>query len=324
MEILKKVKREPQNAIREAGESIRGSQIKPAGLFYLSVVYIIWGSTYLAIRVAVREGSGFPPLTMGMRRFLLAGGLLLLWAALRKKPIRPTREEIVVLSISGLLLWTGGNGLVMWAEQRAGSGLAALIVASVPIWAALIETMIDRRVPSLRLILALLVGFVGIGVLGVPTLRSGTRADGLAVVALMGASASWAIGSVLQSRRPVTLSPQVSAGYQSLIGGMGFALLVFIFHEPRPTPALEAWVAWGYLVVFGSLLAFTSYVQTLRLLPINVAMTHAYVNPVIAVVLGAVILREPITIWTIGGAVMVILGVVAVFRERYMRNKYGS
>jgi drug/metabolite transporter (DMT)-like permease len=256
-----------------------------------------------------------------MMRFLLAGGLLLLWAALRKMPIRPSREEIFVLSSSGLLLWTGGNGLVMWAEQRAGSGLAALIIASVPIWAALIETLIDRRVPSLRLILALLVGFVGIGMLGVPTLRSGTRADGLAVVALMGASASWAIGSVLQSRRPVTLSPQVSAGYQSLIGGMGFALLVFIFHEPRPTPVLEAWVAWGYLVVFGSLLAFTSYVQTLRLLPINVAMTHAYVNPVIAVMLGAVILGEPITTWTIGGAVMVILGVAAVFRDRYMRNK---
>jgi drug/metabolite transporter (DMT)-like permease len=324
MEIIKKVKSEPQNAIREVGESIHGSQIKPAGLFYLSVVYIIWGSTYLAIRVAVREGSGFPPFTMGMMRSLLAGVLLLLWAALRKMPIRPSREEILVLVSSGLLLWTGGNGLVMWAEQRVGSGLAALIVASVPIWAVLIEILIDRRAPSLRLIFALLIGFAGIGLLGVPTLRSGTRADGLAVVALMGASASWAFGSVLQSKRPVTLSPQVSASYQSIIGGMGLALLMIVFREPRPTPALEAWVAWGYLVVFGSLLGFTSYVQALRLLPINVAMTYAYVNPVIAVMLGAVILKEPITVWTIGGAVMVILGVAGVFRDRYMRNKHGS
>jgi len=319
-----KAKSDPQNESRKVGVPAQDSRVKSAGLFYLSVVYIIWGSTYLAIRVAVREGSGFPPFTMGMMRLFLAGVLLLLWAALRKMPIRPSREEILVLVSSGLLLWTGGNGLVMWAEQRAGSGLAALIVASVPIWAALVETLIDRRVPSLRLVFALLIGFAGIGVLGVPTLRSGTRADGLAVVALMGASASWALGSVLQSKRPVTLSPQVSAGYQSLIGGMGFALLVFVFREPRPTPTHEAWVAWGYLVVFGSLLAFTSYVQALRLLPINVAMTYAYVNPVIAVMLGAVILGEPITAWTISGAVMVILGVVGVFRDRYMRNKHGS
>ena len=322
MEKIKKIKSEPQNAIGEVGESICGSQIKPAGLFYLSVVYVIWGSTYLAIRVAVREGSGFPPFTMGTMRLLLAGVLLLLWATLRKMPIRPSKDEILVLVSSGLLLWTGGNGLVMWAEQRAGSGLAALVVASVPIWAALVETLIDRRVPSLRLIFALLIGFVGIGVLGVPTLLSGTRADGLAVVALIGASVSWALGSVLQSKRPVTLSPQVSASYQSLVGGMGLALLVFVFREPRPTPTLEAWVAWGYLVVFGSLLAFTSYVQALHLLPVNVAMTYAYVNPVIAVILGAVILREPITAWMIGGAVMVILGVAGVFRDRYMRNKH--
>jgi len=319
-----KAKSDPQNVASKVGVPAQDTQIKPAGLFYLTIVYIIWGSTYLAIRVAVREGSGFPPFTMGMMRLLLAGVLLLLWAALRKMPIRPSREEILVLVSSGLLLWTGGNGLVMWAAQRAGSGLSALIVASAPIWAALVETLIDRRVPSLRLVFALLIGFAGIAVLGVPTLRSGTRADGLAVVALMGASASWSIGSVLQSRRPVTLSPQVSASYQSLIGGMGFALLMFVFREPRPTPILEAWVAWGYLVVFGSLLAFTSYVQTLRLLPINVAMTYAYVNPVIAVILGAVILREPITAWTFGGAVMVILGVVGVFRDRYMRNKHGS
>jgi len=315
---------DPQNESRKVGIPAQDSMVKSAGLFYLTVVYIIWGSTCLAIRVAVREGSGFPPFTMGMMRLLLAGALLLLWAVLRRLPIRPSRKEIFVLTSSGLLLWMGGNGLIMWAEQRAGSGLAALIVASVPIWTALIETLIDRRVPSLRLVLALLVGFVGIGILGVPTLRSGTRADGLAVVALIAASTSWALGSVLQSRLPVTLSPQVSASYQSLIGSMGLALLVFVFHEPRPTPALEAWVAWGYLVVFGSLLGFTSYVQTLRLLPINVAMTYAYVNPVIAVVLGAVILREPITAWTIGGAVMVILGVAGVFRDRYMRNKHGS
>jgi len=319
-----KAKSDRQNVASKVGVPAQDTQIKPAGLFYLTIVYIIWGSTYLAIRVAVRGGSGFPPFTMGMMRLMLAGVLLLLWAILRRQPIRPSRGEIFILASSGLLLWTGGNGLIMWAEQRADSGLAALIVASVPIWTALIENLLDRHVPSPRLVLALLVGFAGIGVLSAPTLHSGTRADALAVVALMGASASWAIGSVLQSRRPVKLSPPVSASYQSLVGGMGLALLMIVFREPRPTPVLEAWVAWGYLVVFGSLLAFTSYVQTLRLLPINLAMTYAYVNPVIAVILGTVILGEPITAWTISGAVMVILGVAGVFRDRYLRNKHGS
>lgn len=155
-----KAKGDPQNESGKVGVPAQNSRVKSAGLFYLSVVYIIWGSTYLAIRVAVREGSGFPPFTMGMTRLFLAGVLLLLWAVLRKMPIRPSREEILVLVSSGLLLWTGGNGLVMWATQHANSGLAALIVASAPIWAALIETLINRRVPSLRLVSRCLLGLL--------------------------------------------------------------------------------------------------------------------------------------------------------------------
>jgi drug/metabolite transporter (DMT)-like permease len=316
-----RIKDETQSEVVLVDQVAKNARLNPTGLFYLSLVYVIWGSTYLAIRVAVREGAGFPPFTMGLTRVLLAGIILLLWAMFRRMSILPSRRELLVLGGSGLFLWTGANGLVAWAEQRADSGLAALIIASTPIWVALIDTFLDRRLPSLRLALALTVGFAGIGVLSLPTLRSGTEADAWAILALLTASVSWSAGSILQSRVKVTVSPQVSAGYQSLIGAVGFLLLIVLFHEPKPLPTTEAWLAWGYLVIFGSLIAFTSYVQALRLLPISITMTYAYVNPVIAVMLGAVILGEQITLWTILGAILVMLGVAGVFRDRYDRNR---
>jgi drug/metabolite transporter (DMT)-like permease len=146
----------------------------------------------------------------------------------------------------------------------------------------------------------------------------------LAVLALLGAPITWSAGSVLQSRRAVSLAPQVSAGYQSLLGGLGFLILVLVFREPKPAPTNQAWLAWGYLILFGSVIAFTSFVQMLRLLPMSIAMTYAYVNPVIAVFLGALILGEPITFWTISGAVLVILGVAGVFRDRSMRTRLAA
>ncbi|MBW8010379.1 MAG: EamA family transporter [Chloroflexi bacterium] len=291
--------------------------ITPAGLFHLLVVYIVWSSTYLAIRIAVREGSGFPPFSMALMRVTVAGSLLLLWGRLTHRRVRLTRREFALLAASGLLLWTGGNGLVTWAEQRSASSLAALIVASISIWVAIIEAILDRRAPSRLFAGSLLLGFSGIGVLTVPSLQSGDPADTLSILALLGATFTWALGSVLQSRKPVELSARVSAGYQMLFGGIGFLILVLITNEPLPTPTTEAWLAWGYLVLIGGALAFTSYVTALRLLPTNIVMTYAYVNPVLAVILGWWILGESITIWTIAGTTLVLLGVASVFRDRY-------
>ena len=307
------------------GQSPSDKPTNPTSYFHLGVVYIVWGSTYLAIRVAVREGSGFPPFTMGLMRACAAGGILLLWAWMRKQRIRPTKAEWGTLIGSGLLLWTMANGLVMWAEQRADSSLTALLVAAMPIWTVIIEAIIDRRMPSARLVAALLVGFSGIGLLAAPSLMTEVRADLLSTIALIIAPLCWAIGSVLQARRPVNLDPRVSSSYQILIGGSGFLFLALLFKEPFPTPNLEAWLAWGYLVTFGSLLAYTSFVTVLGLLPMNVVMTYGYVNPVIAVILGWLILREEITLWTVGGSVLVLLGVAGVFRDRYGKgNKQTS
>jgi drug/metabolite transporter (DMT)-like permease len=255
---------------------------------------------------------------MGLMRMVAAGALLLIWARIRGERLLPSRKEWPVLIGSGLLMWPVANGLVNWSEQYADSGIAALTVASAPIWSALIEAILDRRPPSGRLVLSLLVGFAGIGLLSAPSLIQGATADVLAILALLFASFCWSGGSILQSRRQVRLSPRVSSGYQHLIGGAGFSLIVMLLREPRPTPTTDAWLAWGFLVIFGSFVAFTAFVVALQRLPIRVTMTYAYVNPVFAVILGAIILGETITLWTIGGAIFVLLGVAGVFRDRYL------
>lgn len=300
----------------------KDSKLTVRKLSPLFIVYLVWGCTYLAIRVAVREGSGFPPFSLAAFRYLPAALILLAASALRHQRMKPTPQEWGTLILSGVLMLGGGNGLVTWSEQHADSGLAALLVAAVPIWAMLIEATVDRRRPSVLLIFALLVGFGGIALLAVPGMVSGGRADVLSVVGLLTAGFSWALGSFLQTRRPVHLDPIVSAGYQMLIGGLTLLLIAVVSGEPRPTPSTEAWLAWLFLMLFGSVITHTAYIISLKTLPIQIAVTYTYVNPVIAVLLGWLVLDETITWWTIGGMVLILLGVMGVFRERY-KNQSG-
>lgn len=298
--------------------SNKTSSITFINLLPLLIVYIVWGSTYLAIRFGVRQGSGFPPLSMGAARFSIAGLILLGWSALRKKRIWPHKDEWLTLILAGGLLLVGGNGLVMYAEQSADSSLAALLVGAVPIWTILIESVLKREKPSLALVVSVLVGFTGVGLLAAPSLMSGASAEILPVLALLGAGFSWALGSSRQARKPVQLDPIVSSTYQMLVGGVGFVVLALLNGEGIPKNAApEAWLALAYLVLFGSVLAYTAYVTTLKTLPINIVMTYTYVNPVIAVILGWLFLQEEITGWTIGGMTFILLGVAGVFRQRY-------
>jgi drug/metabolite transporter (DMT)-like permease len=298
------------------------SALDPVGLANLLVVYVIWSSTYLAIRIAVREGAGFPPFTMAFMRAIVAGIILLAFSMLRKERVRLTRQELITIAISGILLWVGGNGLVTFAEQRAESGLAALLVAASPIWAALLEAIIDRKMPSTQLMFALLIGFGGIALLTAPALLTGVEADTIAVLALIAAPLTWATGSVLQARRPVKIEPRVSSAYQMLFGAAVFVILILATNEPLPTPTVSAWWAWIYLTVVGSLFAFTAYVVALRRLPTRIVMTYAYVNPVLAVLLGYFVLGEVITVWTIAGSALVLLGVTGVFRGRMSQGRH--
>ena len=290
------------------------------GLAHLAIVCVIWGSTYLAIRLAVREGGGIPPFALGAMRVLVAGSVLLGWGAARRMRIRLKRAEWITLAVAGLLMWLGGNGLVNWGEQRADSSYAALLVASVPIWGAALDALLDRRRPSWWLVLSLFVGFAGVGLLTAPRLIHAGGADAISILALLIAPIAWAAGSILQLRRPVGVTPLVGAAYLHLFGAVGFVVLFLATGEPIPRPSAEAWGALAYLIVAGSIISFTSYIRALHLLPTSVAMTYAYVNPVIAVILGSILLKEPITPPILGGMALILVGVWGVFRERRGRR----
>ncbi len=295
-----------------------------AGLLSLFVLYVVWGSTYLAIRVAVREGAGWGPFWLGAARVLVAAAVLFGINALRGVRLKPTRGELGLLVATGLLLWVGGNGAVLWAEQRVDSGLAALIVGTMPIWVAAMEAVIDRRPPTLRLSASLAVGFAGLAVLSYPLLRQGARGDLWGVLAVVFAAVSWGFGSILLNRRPISMDLIVVSAWQQLIGLVGFVVLALAVGEGRPHPTAEAWAAWMYLVIFGSLLAFSCFVHAVKVLPTTVVMTYAYVNPAIAVVLGWLILSEPITGYTLAGMTLIIAGVLGVFRDKSRRSAGAS
>lgn len=286
------------------------------GLAHLAVVYVVWGSTYLAIRVCVREDAGFPPFAMAFMRVAVASVILLGWAYLRRERIAIDRRELGLLAGTGALLWLGGNGLVTVAEQHVDSGLAALMVAAMPIWAELIAMVLDRRLPSWRSAGSVLLGFLGVAVLSWPVLRAGTRADALGLVALLGAPFFWALGSIWLQRRRPDLGVLAISGWQQFLGGGVLLAMALATGEPLPRPSGEAWLAWGYLVSFGSILAFTSYMATIRRLPYRVVVTYTYANPVIAVFLGWLVLDESVTIWTLAGAALVVAGVAGVFANR--------
>jgi len=288
-----------------------------SGLLSLFVVYVVWGSTYLAIRYAVREGSGFPAFWMAGSRVLLGGGILLLIAVLSRQSLRMTRGAWTATAISAVLMWNGGNGLVTWAEQRIPSGYAALVIGTTPLWGVLIESFLHKRRPSRRSVLSLLIGFAGLAILTLPMLHLDQPVAWAYLAALVLAPVSWSLGSAYQQRKRLTQPIIVSSAYQQLVAGVVFIMLALATREPWPQPTAEAWWAWGYLVLFGSVLAFTAYVTALRALPLSVVMTYAYVNPVIAVFLGWLLLHEAITWHTLAGTALILGGIAVLFHERF-------
>ena len=290
------------------------------GLLNLVIVYLVWGSTYLFIRVAVREGSGFPPFTMAASRVLCAAAILFPLAWLLKHRLSVSARELRLLAMSGLLLWFGGNGMVTWAERHADSGYAALIIGTTPIWAVILESILNREIPSPFLMVSLLVGFTGLGVLVWPVLQKGVTADFTCTIALLIAAVLWPAGSLMLQRSPPKSTSVVVAAYQQFFGGLGLLAAMALTAEPWPQPSPSAWIGWAYLVIAGSVISFTSYVIAVRTLPITVVMTYAYVNPVIAVLLGRVVLDEQITSTTLLGMILILAGVAGVFRHRAGRR----
>lgn len=285
-----------------------------AGLLHLLVVYLVWSSTYLAFKIGLL--NGFEPFWMGATRFIPAALLLLLYARWRGWQVLPNREVLGRLALSGSMLWLGGNGLILVATQYVPSGYVALMIATTPIWTATLEGLLDRKRPSGLLVLGLLVGLLGILVLNLPKLSTGLPAHLLAFSLLLISPLMWASGTIYTQRHIAHIEPVVVSSYQQLFGGLGFLLISVGLGETWYTPTPLGWASNLYLIIFGSLIAYTSYILAVRLLPLSLVTTYAYVNPVIALLLGWVFLREPLGVWTWIGGALVLLGVGLVFRSR--------
>jgi drug/metabolite transporter (DMT)-like permease len=278
----------------------------------LLTVYIIWGSTYLAIRIAL---EGFPPFLMAGTRFLLAGSLMFVFLRLRGEP-NPARKEWGGAALVGMLLLFGGNGMVTFAEQWVASGLAALAVATVPIFAALFAGLWSKW-PSRQEWLGLVVGLAGVALLN---LEGDMRANPIGAIALFFATASWALGSVWSRYLPMPKGAMASAA-EMLAGGAGLLILAFStgeqmtsFPEPRPLLALI------YLVIFGSIVAFTAYSYLLQRVRPSLATSYAYVNPVVAVGLGVGLAGEQVTLFGLIAMPIILLGVAIVVLARSKRS----
>lgn len=277
----------------------------------MGLVYVIWGSTYFAIRIAVRT---LPPLLSASGRFLVAGAIMLGIAAVRGQLRGITWRGVGLAAVPGVLLIAGGNGGVVIGEQTVPSAYAALIIAATPLLMAVMEMVLDRRLVGPRVGAGLLVGFGGLALLLRPGPGSPIPIPG-ALVILAGAVA-WAAGSVFAQRRNTGMATGVASAMQMLIGGLAMGVLGLVSRESLP-PALTAGVAtslWAmaYLVVFGALVGYTAYYWLLRQAPISVVSTYAYVNPVVAVLLGLLFLGEPFGGFQFVAAAVILVGVALI------------
>ena len=284
----------------------------------LAIVWVVWGSTYLAIRVLVRE---MPPLGAASLRFLCAGllmGAMALWVD--RKSGWPTRRQWLDYSLIGVLLLTIGNGFVMWAETTVPSGTAALIVATVPVWILLLDGLRPGGQPwTARVWIGTTVGLLGVALVARPEGGMGTS-HLPSILGLQVACLAWTIGSLYAQSVSRKLPPASAAAIEMVAGSLMLFAMSRLFGEDlsRVTAASSrGWGAFVYLVVFGSLIGFTAFSYCLNELPATTVGTYAYVNPVVAVFLGWLILSESLTSGLLlGGSLIVLSVVLTTLRKR--------
>jgi drug/metabolite transporter (DMT)-like permease len=280
-----------------------------------ALVYVFWGSTYLAI--GITDGAGIPPFVMCAVRFLIAGPLMLVACALLGRRVRISPWESVRLAAVGILLLVTANGGLVWAEQYVPTGFAALIIAATPIWFLVLESFVfrgDRLSPPG--ILGVALGVIGIAVLVWPKLA---HRDSLGPMQLIGSmvlllsSFTWAVGSVLSRKWKMKVDPIVATGWQMLFAGLTHCVLVLVTGQyQRAVFNRRGVLAMLYLIVFGSWIGYTAYVWLLKHVPTPKVSTYAYVNPIVAVILGVIVLHERFDQFMLAGSVVIIAAVVLV------------
>ena len=289
----------------------------------LWTVYLVWGSTYVAIKLSVETLPAF--LSAGAR-FLLAGALLAVILTATGRSIRVSRRELAASALLGLSLLALGVGMVTLAETRIDSSIAAMIAGSVPLQVILLRTLARERV-ALATRLSVLVGLAGLALVVVPGGSGASSAIGLVVA--LGASISWSLGSFFGHRLPLPRDGFVATTWEMLSAGVFLLLLGLVAGEPWSMDAagftFQSIAAWLYLAVFGSLIGFTAYAWLLRNAPISKVVTHQYVNPLVAIALGALLLDEQLTLAVAAGAALIVGSVfVAVRSENAAARKRRS
>jgi len=305
----------PKLSMLETYAKPEDSSLKLKIILAFASVYLIWGSTYLAILFAVKT---MPPFLMAGLRFLIAGAMMYAWVRWRGAA-RPTswihwRSAAIV----GGLLLLGGNGAVVWAEQLVPSGLTALLIATVPLWMVLFNWLRPDGVrPNVWVVVGLGLGFVGLAILVGPGEFTGNGQINLVgAAALIFATISWAIGSIYSRHAPLPTSPFMGTAMEMLAGGALLTLAGTFTGEWTRVDlnqvSLNSWLSFIYLVLFGSLVGFTAYIWLLRVVTPARAATYAYVNPVVAVFLGWALAGEPITAQTLFAAPIILIAVAAI------------
>jgi drug/metabolite transporter (DMT)-like permease len=295
-----------------SADSQPGSRVRILAAF--AAVYIVWGSTYLAIRYAVQT---IPPFVMVGTRFVVSGVILYAWSRWRGAA-RPTAAQWRDATITGALMLCLGNGAVSWAEQRIPSGIASLLVAVVPLWMVLVDWLRPRgERPHAIVVAGIVVGLAGLVVLIGPASFAGHGdVDSAGALVLIVGSLAWAAGSVFNRHGARPDSAAMSTGLQ-MIGGSAALLLLGVMRGELADVHLNhistaSWAGWIYLVTFGSLVGFTAYIYLLQTVSPAKASTYAYVNPLVAVLLGWAIAGETVTLRSLGAAAIILAGVAMI------------
>ena len=279
----------------------------------LGIVYIVWGSTYVGIRLVVAH---MPPFVAAAMRFLLAGGVLLLFTVVNGTWKQPTREQWRNAALVGILLMGIGNGLIMWAQKSIPSGITALLVATFPLWLTLAEALMSRGA-SLRLpvVAGVLVGLGGVFMIAsskgdVSFAGAGTPI--LALIAVQTASICWTIGYIKAKALKERLPLVMASGLEMTSGGLFLLLQSIVYREEWGRVLRAPWTAWGgilFLAVFGSIIGFTAFAFTRHTLPSHIVGTYAYVNPLVAVIFGRLFFAESISTRTVFGGALILAAV---------------
>ncbi|MCO5936526.1 EamA family transporter [Mucilaginibacter sp. RB4R14] len=305
------------------------SQKAPATLLIVlafATVYIVWGSTYFFIQMAIQ---GIPAMLMGAIRYITAGLLMLGWCALKGDKIW-VKKDVITAAISGLLLLAVGNGIVIWVEQALPSAMVAIMISANPIWFVILDKRNwKENLTSTATVVGLVIGFAGVILLfgeQVANALGGTHDSakiwgvGLLIICPIG----WAAGSLYSKYKKSSSPARVTTAWQMLIAGFAFLPASALHNEfagfDITRVPLQAWLAVAYLIVFGSIAAFTAYVWLLQVRPATQVSTHSYVNPVIAVLLGVMFAQEHVSWVQIGGLVIILISVLLINLAKYRKD----